>query len=65
MSDWDSIHTSEQEQYFEWVSALIIFSKLPDTMTEDEIMEKIYRMHKCDTNQRNDLDFLNFSTKTP
>jgi mRNA-degrading endonuclease YafQ of YafQ-DinJ toxin-antitoxin module len=59
MTKWDKLHTSEQEFYVEMITALISKGRLPEDMSDCEIMGKAIRMYECDTHQDiNDEDYL-------
>jgi hypothetical protein len=47
---WDKLHTSEQVKYVEWVMTLVTLGRIPKE-TDEELMQKAIRMHKCDVHQ--------------
>jgi hypothetical protein len=53
---WDKLTTSEQFEYFDWVETLQATDILPMDMSDEEFMEKCYRMYMCDRRQGFDPD---------
>jgi hypothetical protein len=47
---WDSLHTSEQTEYVEWILILVEMDRIADE-GDEELMQKAIRMHKCDVHQ--------------
>jgi hypothetical protein len=50
MEHWDSLHTSEQTEYVEWILILVEMDRIADE-GDHELMQKAIRMHKCDVHQ--------------
>jgi hypothetical protein len=46
----------EQYEYFDWLETLQIDGRVPMDLSNDEFMEKLYRMHSCDQHQGFDPD---------
>jgi len=57
MTYWDTLHTSEQAQLFDY--GLHLMEDEWKNIPEDELLPKLERMHQCDTNQVNFLDEFN------
>jgi len=43
--------TSEQMPYFDWMNALIDDGQIDPDISNDDYIDKMERMHMCDTNQ--------------
>ena len=55
----------ERSDYFEWMEILIQDGRIPEDLSEEEFMDKIYRMLECDQNQGsyyNPIDYFKISS---
>jgi hypothetical protein len=49
--EFHNLTTSDQMVYFDWMNALIEDGQIDPNIENDEYIDKMERMHKCDVNQ--------------
>ena len=50
-TQFHNLTTSDQMVYFDWMNALIEDGQIDPNIENDEYIDKMERMHKCDVNQ--------------
>ena len=49
--EFHNLTTSDQMVYFDWMNALVEDGQIDPNISNDDYIDKMERMHKCDMNQ--------------